>query len=305
MKKALSLLICLVLALSCTSAALAAEVEGDGQTGMTLSTVVPDTHTVQVDYNRGGYVLVNGALCEDGSSVQVARHSQLDLSFIAQKGYVLQSVTVNGTDVTADVVYGTYSIASVTRDTLVTVTFRARTPDEQSQPVDVTGKVYRGDEILADGQLNLDFGSIQASTDKDGGYLLEDLEDGRHHLDISVDGSVIGSTEFVLQAADVPETTVETLADGTQIVRYPQGTEKVYLDFTVNDDGSITIRPGEVPEEPTVPPTTETPDTPDVPDTPDSPDVPDTGDSTIVPFVMLAAAGTAIVTAAARRKRDN
>lgn len=290
-KKALSLLICLVLALSCGSVALAAEVEGDGQTGMTLSTVVPDSHTVQVDYNRGGYVLVNGALCEDGGTVEVARHSQLDLSFIAQKGYVLESVNVNGTDVTADVVYGTYSIASVAQDTQIVVTFRERTPDEQSQAVDVSGKVYRGDELLRDGQLNLDFGSVQVSTDDKGGYLFEGVEDGRHHLDISAGGSVIGSTEFVLQAADVAETTVETLADGTQIVRYPQGTERVYLDFTVNADGTITIRPGEIPEEPTVPPV--------------GPGAPETGDSLVVPFVMLAAAGVAIAAVAARRRRDD
>lgn len=296
MKKALSLLICLVLALSCGTVALAAEVEGDGQTGMTLSTVVPDSHTVQVSYNRGGYVLVNGALCEDGGTVEVARHSQLDLSFIAQKGYVLESVTVNGTDITAGVVNGAYSIESVAQDTQVVVSFRERTPDEQSQAVDVTGKVYRGDELLADGRLNLDFGSTQVSTGNDGAYLFEGVEDGRHHLDISADGTVIGSAEFVLQAADVQETVVETLADGTQIVRYPQGTDRVYLDFTVNDDGTVIIRPGEVPEETTVTPPT---------DTPDAPDTPETGDSLIVPFVALAAAGAAVVAAAARRKRND
>lgn len=296
MKKALSLLICLVLVLSCGTVALAAEVEGDGQTGMTLSTVVPDSHTVQVSYNRGGYVLVNGALCEDGGTVKVARHSQLDLSFIAQKGYVLESVTVNGTDITAGVVNGAYSIESVAQDTQVVVSFRERTPDEQSQAVDVTGKVYRGDELLADGRLNLDFGSTQVSTGNDGAYLFEGVEDGRHHLDISADGTVIGSAEFVLQAADVQETVVETLADGTQIVRYPQGTDRVYLDFTVNDDGTVIIRPGEVPEEPTVTPPT---------DTPDAPDTPETGDSLIVPFVALAAAGAAVVAAAARRKRND
>lgn len=296
MKKALSLLICLVLALSCGAVALAAEVEGDGQTGMTLSTVVPDSHTVQVSYNRGGYVLVNGALCEDGGTVEVARHSQLDLSFIVQNGYVLESVTINGTNITADVVNGAYSIESVAQDTQVAVSFRERTPDEQSQAVDVTGKVYRGDELLTDSQLNLDFGSAQVSTGNNGSYLFEGVEDGRHYLDISADGALIGSTEFVLQAADVQETVVETLADGAQIVRYPQGTDRVYLDFTVNDDGTVIIRPGEVPEEPTVTPPT---------DTPDAPDTPETGDSLIVPFVALAAAGASIVAAAACRKRND
>lgn len=298
MKKALSLLICLMLALSCGTVTLAAEVEGDGRTGMALSTAVPDSHTVQVHHNWGGYVLVNGALCEDGGTVEVARHSQLALSFIVQKGYALESVTVNGTDVTADVAAGAYSIASVARDTQAVVTFRALTPEDQSDVVDAAGKVYHGDELLTDGELNLDFGSYQATTDQDGGYLFRDVSDGRHHLDISAGGSVIGSAEFVLQAADVPVTVVETLVDGTQVARYPQGTDVVYLDFTVNADGGIAIKPGRPPEEP---PTTSPTNIPDVPDTPDTPD---TGDPITVPLAMLAAAGAVILTATARRKRE-
>ena len=50
-------------------------------------------------------------------------------------------------------------------------------------------------------------------------------------MEILVDGKVVGRTQFVLQAADVNETVVDTLSDGTQRVQYPKGTVKVYLTY--------------------------------------------------------------------------
>ena len=283
MKKALALLLCLLLACGCCLPALAAD--GAGQSGMTLSTLVPDTHAVQVHYNQGGYVMVNGALCEDGCTLTVPRHSQLELSLIAQKGYRVESVLVNGVDVTESVINGAYTIPSVSRDTEVTVTFRARSAAEEVSAVDVSGKVYRGEAVLPGAEVNLDFGT-------DGSYLLAGLEDGRHYVEILVDGKVVGRTQFVLEAADVNETVVDTLSDGTQRVQYPKGTEKVYLDFIVNADGSITIRPG---EEPVTSPITP----PDV-----QPEIPDLGDSLLLLFLLLMAFGAGMVAFASRRRRE-
>lgn len=290
MKKALALLLCLLLACGCCLPALAAD--GSGQSGMTLSTLVPDTHAVRVHYNQGGYVMVNGALCEDGCTLTVPRHSQLALSLITRKGYVIESVVINGSDVTGDVVNGTYVIPFVSRDTTIVVTFRARTAAEEVLAVDVAGKVYRGEDLLPDAELNLDFGSSKVVSGQDGGYLLEDIEDGRHYVEILVDGKVVGRTQFVLEAADVNETVVDTLSDGTQRVQYPKGTEKVYLDFIVNADGSITIRPG---EEPVTSPITP----PDV-----QPEIPDLGDSLLLLFLLLMAFGAGMVAFASRRRRE-
>ena len=290
MKKALALLLCLLLACGCCLPALAAD--GAGQSGMTLSTLVPDTHAVQVHYNQGGYVMVNGALCEDGCTLTVPRHSQLELSLIAQKGYRVESVLVNGVDVTESVINGAYTIPSVSRDTEVTVTFRARSAAEEVSAVDVSGKVYRGEAVLPGAEVNLDFGTVKVVSGQDGSYLLAGLEDGRHYVEILVDGEVVGRTQFVREAADVNETVVDTLSDGTQRVQYPKGTEKVYLDFIVNADGSITIRPG---EEPVTSPITP----PDV-----QPEIPDLGDSLLLLFLLLMAFGAGMVAFASRRRRE-
>lgn len=290
MKKALALLLCLLLACGCCFPALAA---GEaGQSGITLSTVVPGTHTVQVNHNQGGYVLVNGALCEDGCTLTAPRHSRLLLSLITRKGFAVESVLINGADVTGGIVNGVYTIPSISRDTKIVVTFRARTAAEEVSAVDVTGKIYRGEAILPGAELSLDFGSTKAVSNQDGGYLLETLEEGRHDLEISADGKVIGRTQFVLEEADVSETIVDTLQDDTQRVRYPKGTEKVYLDFIVNADGSITIRPG---EKPAAPPVTTPAD--------EQPEIPDLGGSLMLLFLLLIAAGAAMMAFATRRRR--
>ena len=92
--------------------------------------------------------MVNGALCEDGCTLTVPRHSQLELSLITQKGYRVESVLVNGVDVTASVVNGSYTIPSVSRDIEIAVTFRARSAGEEVSAVDVAGKVYQEDDLL-------------------------------------------------------------------------------------------------------------------------------------------------------------
>lgn len=289
MKKALALLLCLLLVCGFCLPAFAADEAG--QSGMTLSTVVPDTHTVQVNYNQGGYVMVNGALCEDGCTLTVPRHSQLSLSLITRKGYVIESVLVNDADITGSVANGAYTILSISRDMRIVVTFRARTAAEEVSAVDVAGRVYRGDAVLPGAELKLDFGSIPIISGQDGGYLFEEIEDGRHSLEIWADGKMAGHTQFVLEAADVSETVVDTLSDGTQRVRYPKGSEKVYLDFIVNADGSITIRPGEKPVAPPVTPPDE------------QPEIPDLGGSLMILFLLLIAAGAAMIALASRRRR--
>ena len=72
----------------------------------------------------------------------------------------------------------------------------------------------------------------------------------------------------------------------------PKGAEKVYLDFIVNADGSITIRPGEAPITPPVTPPDE------------QPEIPNLGDSLMVLFLLLIVAAAAMMALASRRRRE-
>ena len=70
--------------------------------------------------------------------------------------------------------------------------------------------------------------------------------------DTDENGEVAGKTTFSVSVSDTAtETTVIKLDDGSQIAVVPKGTNTLWLDFVVNDDGTITIVPGTPVEEPT------------------------------------------------------
>lgn len=269
MKKVCSAVLALLLCFCLQFGAFAADVN--------LTTVVPAEHEITVTYNEGGYVLYKGERIPSGSTLTVPRHESLDLEIICGKDSHLESVTVNDTDCTEDLENGLLALDSVHTDLNIVFGFEAcggngsggTDPDDPDAPphedpckrMELSGGVYHGDKKtpLPDAGLSFDFGELATTADKDGKYTLPVIKDGRHIVEITnKDGEVLGKESFVIDVRDdVKEVTVETLADGTQIVLVPTGTETVKLDFVVNNDGSITISPTE--PEPEKPPITENP----------------------------------------------
>lgn len=214
----------------------------------TISTVVPDEHTVTVVYNEGGYVLVNGKLCPDGTQFNINRFGEIDLGAVCKNGYHIDSIEINGTDVTDQYVNGNLKIAGINDDVLVKVTFEKCSDDANDKcgKVDIEGTVYLGEKELKGAELSFDFGSATVKTDADGRYYVEDIADGKHLVKISKDGKVLAHTSFVIVREDVKETTLTTASDGTQVVLVPLDAEKIYLDFHIldnNNDGKPDIDP--------------------------------------------------------------
>lgn len=214
----------------------------------TISTVVPDEHTVTVVYNDGGYVLVNGKLCPDGTQFKINRFGEIDLGAVFKNGYHLDTIEINGTDVTHQYIDGNLKITDINTDILVEFTFEKCSDDANDKcgKVDIEGTVYFGDKELKDATLSFDFGSITAKTNADGRYSVEDIADGKHLVQISKDGEVLANTAFVVVRADVDEPELTTASDGTQVVIIPLDTDKIYLDFYIldnNNDGKPDIDP--------------------------------------------------------------
>ncbi len=202
-----------------------------------LTTSVPYEHSVTVTYNEGGYVLVNGRVCPNGAQFNINRFGEIDLSVILENGYHLESVTVNGEDVTEYYADGNLRIADITNDVNVNFTFAkcADDPNDKCGKVNMEGKVYLGDKLLPNAEMSFDFGSATAKTNSDGKYAVEDISEGRHIVTISKDGEPLAHITFVIEFADVDEPTVTTAVDGTQVVQVPYGEEKIYLDFYIID----------------------------------------------------------------------
>ena len=230
MKKAISIIVALAVVFVMAIPAFA------GNT--VISTSVPYEHSVTIIYNDGGYVLVNGKLCPDGTQFNINRFGEIDLGVIYENGYHIESIEVNGADVTEQFVSGNLKITNIVNDVFVKVVFEkcSSDPNDKCSKVDIEGTVYLGKKEVKGAELSFDFGSVTAKTNADGRYLVKDIADGKHLVTISKDGEVLANFSFVIERADVKEVTLTTASDGTQVVLVPFDAEKIYLDFNIVDN---------------------------------------------------------------------
>jgi hypothetical protein len=286
MKKACSVLLSVLLIFTMQLCVFAEA----GEIGKTqLKTVVPSTHEITVTYNDGGYVLKDGNLIASGAKFAVDRFDSLSLGAVAKLDSHLERVTVNGKDYTDKLQYGMLRFDSVATDMNIVFTFKKcfgptepttnpTEPTEPTRPTEPTaptdpsgttnpggdhedpcvrmgmkGNVYRGKNLFPGAKLDIDLGEIKAEAGKDGAYSVDVIKDGFHVVTITDEnGEVAGKTTFSVSVSDTAtETTVIKLDDGSQIAVVPKGTNTLWLDFVVNDDGTITIVPGTPVEEPT------------------------------------------------------
>lgn len=286
MKKACSVLLSVLLIFTMQLCVFAEA----GEIGKTqLKTVVPSTHEITVTYNDGGYVLKDGNLIASGAKFAVDRFDSLSLGAVAKLDSHLERVTVNGKDYTDKMQYGMLRFDSVTTDMNIVFTFKKcfgptepttnpTEPTEPTRPTEPTaptdpsgttnpggehedpcvrmgmkGNVYRGKNLFPGAKLDIDLGEIKAEAGKDGAYSVDVIKDGFHVVTITDEnGEVAGKTTFSVSVSDTAtETTVIKLDDGSQIAVVPKGTNTLWLDFVVNDDGTVTIVPGTSVEEPT------------------------------------------------------
>ena len=262
MKKACSVLLSVLLIFTMQLCVFAEA----GEIGKTqLKTVVPNTHEITVTYNDGGYVLKDGNLIASGAKFAVDRFDSLSLGAVAKLDSHLERVTVNGKDYTGKLQYGMLRFDSVPTDMNIVFTFKkcfgpteptTNPGGDHEDPcvrMGMKGNVYRGKNLFPGAKLDIDLGEIKAEAGKDGAYSVDVIKDGFHVVTITDEnGEVAGKTTFSVSVSDTAtETTVIKLDDGSQIAVVPKGTNTLWLDFVVNDDGTINIVPGTPVEEPT------------------------------------------------------
>lgn len=262
MKKACSVLLSVLLIFTMQLCVFAEA----GEIGKTqLKTVVPNTHEITVTYNDGGYVLKDGNLIASGAKFSVDRFDSLSLGAVAKLDSHIERVTVNGKDYTDKLQYGMLRFDSVTTDMNIVFTFKkcfgpteptTNPGGDHEDPcvrMGMKGNVYRGKNLFPGAKLDIDLGEIKAEAGKDGAYSVDVIKDGFHVVTITDEnGEVAGKTTFSVSVSDTAtETTVIKLDDGSQIAIVPKGTNTLWLDFVVNDDGTINIVPGTPVEEPT------------------------------------------------------
>ena len=152
-----------------------------------VSTVVPGEHEITVTYNEGGYVLYGGEVLPSGATLTVERFDDVTLSVICQATDHLQSVTVNGEDVTDQMQYGQLILSGVHTNVDIVFTFQKcedakpldpsdpeYDPEDPNKGADecvhyaLSGGVYRGDDPYPNAGLVFDFGEIETAANEDG-----------------------------------------------------------------------------------------------------------------------------------------
>ena len=236
MKKITALLLCFLLLCTCSVTAFAAEPEAE-ETNTVISVTVPDSHkiTVTADSARVFYEGVSG------DSFTVERLSTPRLLIRAESGKVIQSVMINGEDVTEELHGGYLDLAPVYEDKEITVT----TEDEPVAPKDtytVKGKVTLNGQPLSEVDLELRSTLKTTKTDSGGSFVFTDVEPGKHSLTALRDGKVIGYLSFELKKDS--KTDVVLLDDGTYTVSVDQNGAGVELHLVLNEEAG-TLAPTE------------------------------------------------------------
>ena len=175
----------------------------------------------------------------------------------------------------------------------------------------MSGHVYHGeDDPMPGAKLVFDLGEFEATADEDGAYRVDVIKDGYHTVSIyDKDGNLAGEEGFSVTVSDsATEMTVVRLANGTQLVTVPAGTKQIYLNFVVQDDGSIVLQPDEAPTEPVPEEPTTTPDDGGKTDT-NIPIISQTGailrENPVLAAVLFVFAAFLILLPILRRKKDD
>ena len=175
----------------------------------------------------------------------------------------------------------------------------------------MSGHVYHGeDDPMPGAKLVFDLGEFEATADEDGAYRVDVIKDGYHTVSIyDKDGNLAGVEDFSVTVSDsATEMTVVRLANGTQLVTVPAGTKQIYLNFVVQDDGSILLQPDEAPTAPVPEEPTTTPDDGGKTDT-NIPIISQTGailrENPVLAAVLFVFAAFLILLPILRRKKDD
>ena len=233
MKKITALLLCILLLCMCSATAFAKEPD-DEITDTEISASVPDTHKISITAD-GTEVFYEGI---SGEEFVVERLSKPRLLIRAESGKEINSVTLNGTDVT-DLLYGGYlELDPVYQDQVIVATSTAAQADSQDSYT-VKGKVTLNGRPLPGVKLELRSTLKTTKTDDDGNFTFTGAEPGKHSLTALKDGKVIGYLSFTLKR----DTKADVLLaeDGIYTVSVDQNSAGVELHLELHEGKGVLV----------------------------------------------------------------
>lgn len=91
----------------------------------TLTANVPSVHTLHIELSGNGKIVVDGVPYEKTADIQIKRHGVPTISFTPDSGWELESVSLNGQDITSEFQEGTFAFPEMCDNSELTVVFEA------------------------------------------------------------------------------------------------------------------------------------------------------------------------------------
>lgn len=113
----------------------------------TLTTTVPNGHTLHIELEGKGTVTIDGVSFAKSAEAQIPRHEASAITLQPADGFKIKAVLWGGEDVTSAAKNGTWTAPQISEDTVLTVSF-------EKSPYPVTGD-SRGRQIPMLGVLLL------------------------------------------------------------------------------------------------------------------------------------------------------
>lgn len=230
MKKTVSLLLALVLACSMGLTALADDV--------TISTAVPEVHTVTVEA-EGGRIIVNNKVCED--TVLTQRQKEQTYWIVPDQGRELEGLYYNGEDVTGQMEGCTFTAPALTGDAALKAVFGDAAAYEED------GYTVGGTVTDAEGRpvpgATVDIGGNTGTTDEDGRFTIPDVPPGTYPVVITDgNGNIIGIGEITVGELEEDGPKVTESENGSPVIT--PGTDSTNIDLTIvlKGEGGIELK---------------------------------------------------------------
>lgn len=234
MKKLTVLLMCFCLLFASPVTAFAQSVSQDGSEGSAvISATVPDSHTVTVDAAHA-QVFYNSA---NATSFTVERLSAPRFLIRPENGWHVSKVTLNGEDVTAQLMSGYLNLPAVYEDKTIAVETVVASPDTDSQhKISGTIRDENGNPVP---DATVDIGGNTGKTDQNGNFFVSNVPDGYHPVTVTdQDGCIIGYTEIEFGRG---ETGVELNENGTYSLT-SQKNSALKLELSLFANGIVTVQ---------------------------------------------------------------
>lgn len=230
MKKMITIF-CAVLLFVCCIPAHAEETE--------LSVRVPSQHEVTVE-SPEGRVVTDGTVC--GDSIILPRHQEQIYWIIPDPGYVLDTLTYGGEDVTDQVKQGTFAAPALARDTTLAAVYTKDSAVTDERSYNISGIVQNSDGSSV-AQAAVEIGSYTGTTDNDGKFRIENVSSGTHTVVISdKDGVIIGHGTVTIAEAGDTVLTLTVDEQGNPVIVPAADTTDMELVLAIAGDGSISVR---------------------------------------------------------------